>query len=195
MGLERLAIRGGVLLDAGVGPGNMSASAIGILSPQVVVGLDSSQKMLKETGKRLRETDLLLVRGVFEALPFRAEVFSATVCGFSLRDALDLEGALIEFRRVLSRRGKLLIVDVGKPDNPLARYIYGLYWRFVVPLLARVATRWTARSNPWSWLAITYKDLPQNNHLEEVIARSVGKIDRRDSYLGFVNLIIAERTE
>jgi demethylmenaquinone methyltransferase/2-methoxy-6-polyprenyl-1,4-benzoquinol methylase len=197
-GLKGISTKGGILLDAGIGPGNMSAAAIEILAPQAVVGLDPSPKMLretKETGKRLRGADLHLVRGIFETLPFRAGVFSAVVCGFSLRDALDLEGALSEFRRALSRRGKLLIIDIGKPDNPLARFIYKRYLRIIVPLLARVATRWMTKGNPWNWLALTYEDLPQNNRIEGIITHSFGKVDRRGSHFGFVNRIIAERAE
>jgi len=193
MGLERLTTGRGAILDAGIGPGNMSAAAIQTLSPRAIIGLDSSLKMLKEAHTSLKEADFL--QGVFESLPFKAGVLDAVLCGFSLRDALNLEESLIEFRRVLSERGELLVVDVGKPDNPLIRRTYELYWRFVVPLLARVAARWMARSNPWGWLVLTYRALPQNSRLRQTIACHFGKVDMRRSRFGLVNLIVAVRAE
>ncbi|MEM3737171.1 MAG: class I SAM-dependent methyltransferase [Candidatus Bathyarchaeia archaeon] len=197
IGLQILPIRGGVILDAGIGPGNMACAAAKILRPRIIIGLDPSIKMLKEAKEaswRCGEVDFHLVQGIFEALPFRAGVFDVALCGFALRDAIDLESSLAELSRSLSTRGRLLIIEIGKPDNPLARGVYRVYWRFIATLVARIAARWTARGNPWRWLAVTYDNLPQNRLLELMISRSL-KVDRKCSNFGFVNLVIAEKTE
>ena len=54
---------------------------------------------------------------VFEYMPFREGIFDAVLCGYSLRDSIHLQQAIKEMHRVLKVRGRLIIIDLGKPDN------------------------------------------------------------------------------
>jgi len=54
----------------------------------------------------------MLNNGRFEKIEYPDEFFDVVMCGFSLRDAYDLELSLKEINRVLKNDGKFLIIDL-----------------------------------------------------------------------------------
>jgi demethylmenaquinone methyltransferase/2-methoxy-6-polyprenyl-1,4-benzoquinol methylase len=111
-----------------------------------VVGLDFSQPMLgmalaKAKGQRPKfkvQTTPSFVQGDAQELPFRADSFAIVTMGYGLRNLADWESGLREMQRVTKPGGRILVLDFGKPNNPLWRGIYFGYLRFFVPLLGRV---------------------------------------------------------
>ncbi|MEM4294933.1 MAG: class I SAM-dependent methyltransferase [Candidatus Caldarchaeum sp.] len=122
------------VLDAGAGNGVFTTVMLE-QQPGVreVVMLDILPEMLSRSGSRWNTHPVL---GDFERTPFRDDVFDSVLMGFSLRDARDMKKALDEVRRVMTSNGKLVVVDLGKPDNRLKNIAISLYWRTVAPLLA-----------------------------------------------------------
>ncbi len=175
--LRDLALRrfqGGMMhlvLDAGVGPGNMAEKVLRLHGDASVVGLDGSRKMLRAAFKvrSKGEGRLELLQGVFERLPFKRAIFDLAVCGYSFRDAMDKRGSLKEFRRILKRNGRLLIIDVGKPDDPVLHSLMWVYMHFAVPLLASFFGRRGTWGNPWTWLSKTYDHLWRNSRFKDEI--------------------------
>ena len=82
------------------------------------------------------DSSIELSSGIFEYLPFRNNIFDAVLCGYSLRDAIHLKGAIIEFHRILKPNGRLLIVDLGKPDQAFLDALVSMYLRYVLGVLA-----------------------------------------------------------
>ncbi|NTW71400.1 MAG: class I SAM-dependent methyltransferase [Eubacteriaceae bacterium] len=74
------------------------------------VGIDSSEKMIKNAREEMKNGDFILGRG--ENLPFRDEIFQGVFaeCTLSLMD--DLDSTLKEVHRVLKNHGYLIITDV-----------------------------------------------------------------------------------
>lgn len=71
-----------LVLDAGVGPGTMSELLFSNQMKITIVGLDASVKLLGAAQRRFSERNhdsVHLVRGVFEALPFRDGCFQRLV--------------------------------------------------------------------------------------------------------------------
>src|SRR2546427_6959171 len=87
-----------IILDLGSGPGVM-ARAVEKAGGRPLL-LDVSRRMLGVSKYSAK------VQATFEHLPFRDETFNGIVCGFALRDSLDLTDALREVRRVLRREGR-----------------------------------------------------------------------------------------
>ena len=94
--------------------------------------------MLKNTGTFF-EVVPDMANGVFEHIPFRDGEFDAVLCGYSLRDAINLRIAISEIHRVLKNGGRFVIVDLGKPDKALVRFGVSLYLRAILPILALIA--------------------------------------------------------
>lgn len=159
-----MALRpGDMVLDAGCGPGVMSELALQLIRDLRITLLDPLDVMLDAAKSRVRSPFCIFTKGYFEDLAFPDGAFNVVMCGFSLRDAKNLDRALSEIQRVLKPEGKLLLVDLGKPDNPVMRWLTGGYWRILVPLMA--VARLGRTGLLYSALYKTYKRHPTNRQL------------------------------
>jgi demethylmenaquinone methyltransferase/2-methoxy-6-polyprenyl-1,4-benzoquinol methylase len=70
-------------------------------------------------------------------LPFNDEEFEALTIGYGLRNLACYETAILEMLRVLKPHGRLLVLDFGKPDNPIWRRVYFAYLAWFVPLFGK----------------------------------------------------------
>ena len=69
--------------------------------------------MLKNTSTYFEKSPDM-ANGVFEHIPFRDNEFDAVLCGYSLRDAINLRIAISEIHRVLEKRWKVCYCRFGK---------------------------------------------------------------------------------
>lgn len=114
-----------------------------------VIGLDFSEPMLAVAGQKLKALGAKIevsggppravrfLRGDAQHIPFPEASFDLVTISYGLRNLADWEAGLREMRRVLRPGGRVLVLDFGKPDNPLWRAIYFGYLRRFVPLLGR----------------------------------------------------------
>ncbi len=180
------------VLDSGTGPGSISVNLP--TQPALLVGLDYSLPLLKMGRSRASRMALEPVRGAFENLPFRDGSFDRVLTSFALRDALDMERTVAEYRRVLVAKGRLAFVDLGKPDNRLKRFGVSLYVCHLMPLLARIALGGRVRGNPWRMIVPTFDLLPLNKSFREILSRFFTITTWREYLAGAVVLAIAERS-
>ena len=109
----------------------------------LVVGLDFNRPMLAVAEKKCRRLRDGAPRPQFICgnalqIPFPDGSFEMVTIGYGLRNLTSCEAGLREMRRVAKPGGRLLVLDFGKPDNPLWRRIYFGYMKAFVPLLGRV---------------------------------------------------------
>lgn len=182
-----------LVLDAGCGPGNMSEIALDFANGiRGLIFLDASKSMLTVAKNRLMSVKPSAVVGLFESLPFRNGTFDVVMLGFSIRDAKNTGRAVSEFHRVLkSNGGRLIIVDLGKPDNILARCIIGGYWKFFVLLLAYLAI--SRLGLLYSALHITYWRLLRNSEFRSLLQSYFSKVNFKTKMAGMVVIIYAEQ--
>lgn len=102
----------------------------------LVCGLDFTAEMLGIAARKWPEPDW--VQGDAQNLPFPDQSFDIVTVGYGLRNLADWQRGVSEMRRVAKRGGRLLILDFGKPHNPLWRRIYFAYLRFAIPMHGRV---------------------------------------------------------
>jgi demethylmenaquinone methyltransferase/2-methoxy-6-polyprenyl-1,4-benzoquinol methylase len=81
---------------------------------------------------------LQFVRGDALRLPFAANTFDIITIGYGLRNLADWEAGLHEMHRVARKGGQLIVLEFGKPDQPLWRSLYFGYLRLFVPILGRI---------------------------------------------------------
>jgi demethylmenaquinone methyltransferase/2-methoxy-6-polyprenyl-1,4-benzoquinol methylase len=186
-----------LVLDAGVGPGTMSELLISNQNKIVVVGLDASVKLLTAAKRRFSERQpksVHLVRGVFEALPFRDGCFQRLVSAYAFRDSRDRETAIAEFARVSSEEAIFAIVDLGKPDNTLKRLPITIYVRFFIPLIAWLSKSRAVEGNPWKMIFPTYQALVTNGTLISSLKKYFPNVRMTAWGLGGVIVVIAQKT-
>ncbi len=180
---------GDKILDAGSGFGNMSKTASMLCNNDLEITLyDPLKPMLKNTS-RLFSVIPVLTCGVFEHIPFQDEKFDAVLCGYSLRDAISLKIAISEIHRVLKKGGRFVIVDLGKPNDPLIRYGVSFYLRAVLPMIALVAGGRLGLK--FATLYGTYRLWPQNKKLESMLLEKFSKVEFETSMLGGAIMVAA----
>ncbi|MEM1538382.1 MAG: class I SAM-dependent methyltransferase [Candidatus Nezhaarchaeales archaeon] len=172
LAVKLVAKRGLRVLDEGCGPGAMTAALIKECNPELVVCMDYSLKMVKPA----KGLGGQLVVGVFERAPFKPRAFDLVICGFSLRDAMDLGETIREQHRMLKPRGQVLVLDIMKPDRSIALKLYGFYWLIIAPLLVAPLTLHVG--GPIKYLALyeSYRRLPTISSLKAMYRRLFKKV-------------------
>ena len=177
------------VLDAGSGFGNMSKTALGLTGGSATVTLyDPLVPMLRNTGGHFDDVPGM-VSGVFESIPFRDGEFDAVMCGYSLRDAISLEAAISEIHRVLRDGGRMVIVDLGKPDCMLVRAGVSAYLRCVLPVLALAAGGRLGLK--FGTLYGTFKRWPRNGELERLLLERFSRVEFEKDLMGGAIMVAA----
>lgn len=103
-------------------------------------GLDFSEKMLEVAKSRLQNSNpepqnLKFLQGDAQQLPFPDNSFDAVTMGYGLRNLASWEKGLAEMFRVAKPGGRIVILEFGKPENPLWRKLYFTHLSCSVPLI------------------------------------------------------------
>jgi demethylmenaquinone methyltransferase/2-methoxy-6-polyprenyl-1,4-benzoquinol methylase len=108
------------------------------------MGLDFSEAMLRVARKRAERSPKSQGRsptflwGDAQEVPFPDGSFDVVTMSYGLRNLANWEHGLTEMGRVAKRGGRLLVLDFGKPDNPVWRALYFGYLRLCVPVFGQV---------------------------------------------------------
>jgi SAM-dependent methyltransferase len=124
------------VLDVGCGTGRYTA-LIQARTGRPIVGLDPAAGMLKGAKERAHEmgTELLLVRGRGERMPFRDDAFDAATLFLVVHHVEDLDALCGELARVLSPGGRVLF-QTRSHDEIRGSYI-GMFPGVLEIVLAR----------------------------------------------------------
>lgn len=193
---RRNGIRGAVnnyntVLDAGSGFGNMSKTAMELCSNLSVVMYDPLLPMLRNT-LNMFETVPDMANGIFEHLPFRDKTFDAVMCGYSLRDAINLRVAVGELYRVTKEGGRLIVVDLGKPDNVIIRGGVSFYLRTILPVLALMAGGRLGLK--FAALYDTYKKWPTSKSLKGILLEKYDSVQFQKGMMGGAVMVVAYKS-
>ena len=111
------------------------------------------------------------------------------MCGYSLRDAIELDNAIDELYRVLKTDGRLVIVDLGKPDNIIIRLFISMYLKYFLALLAfSIAGK---KGIPFRTLYGTFLRWPKNNDLNRILSKNFSKIEFKKKLFGGAIVVVA----
>lgn len=110
-----------------------------------VVGVDFTPAMLERARKRSerlpehRRPRYELADAM--ALPFADQSFNVVSIAFGIRNVSAPPRALAEFRRVLRPAGRLVVLEFGRPRNPVVRVANDVYCRTIMPWTAGLVAR------------------------------------------------------
>ncbi|MEO6651186.1 MAG: ubiquinone/menaquinone biosynthesis methyltransferase [Ilumatobacteraceae bacterium] len=117
---------GSLVLDLASGTGDL---CIDLREAGLVpISMDLSYGMLAadRSGATRAQADIL-------NLPVRDEAVDGVTCGFALRNLLELPAFFSELARVVHPGGRIALLDVGIPKNPVIRFGNGIYFGKIVP--------------------------------------------------------------
>jgi demethylmenaquinone methyltransferase/2-methoxy-6-polyprenyl-1,4-benzoquinol methylase len=191
-GIRGRVMPGNIVLDAGSGYGNMSRVALAEAGDDVqIVMYDPIPEMLANVKSYLPEgnASLLPSSGIFEFMPFRDDTFDAVMCGYSLRDAIQLKQAIAEMHRVLKAGGRLIIVDLGKPDGSLAKAMVSFYLKYFLGVFAYLAAGRAGLK--FRTLYGTYLRWPRNSELDAMLKEKFSRVQFDKGMMGGAVIIAA----
>ena len=103
----------------------------------VVTGVDISEGMMVIGREKIRKSGVSaeLSTADCEALPYPDDAFDRISVGFGVRNFEHLEIGLREMFRVLCPDGKLVVLELSVPSNPVIRWCYKLYFLKILPAI------------------------------------------------------------
>lgn len=127
--LASLALpHGSVVLDLACGTGDLCG---GLRSAGLrPIGVDMSFGMLAAS-----RVEAPLVQGDALCLPVADGVVDGVTCGFALRNFRELGPFFAELGRVVRPAGRIALLEVAEPVNPVLRWGHGIYFGKVVPVI------------------------------------------------------------
>ena len=117
---------GAVVLDLAAGTGDL---CIDLREAGIVpISVDLSYGMLAADRSGAPRTQADILR-----LPVPDGSVDGVTCGFALRNLTDLNAFFVELARVVRPGGRIALLDVGVPKNPIIRAGNGVYFGKIVP--------------------------------------------------------------
>jgi demethylmenaquinone methyltransferase/2-methoxy-6-polyprenyl-1,4-benzoquinol methylase len=155
-------------LDVCCGTGDLALALRRRIGPDGrVVGCDFSEPMLELARKKSGEESLAVEFGWADALdlPYGDASFDAVTVGFGARNLADLGRGIAEMARVLRPGGRLVILEITRPQRePLASF-YSLWFDRLVPVLGSLA----GDQDAYSYLPESVRSFPEPDALAGMI--------------------------
>lgn len=92
------------------------------------ISIDFSFGMLANDRSKAPRTQADILR-----LPVPFQSVDGVICGFALRNLVDLDIFFEECARVIRPGGRIALLDVGIPHNPIIRFGNNIYFGKIVP--------------------------------------------------------------
>lgn len=174
---------GSRVVDLACGTGDMCRDLV--RADYRPVGADLSYGMLAAA-----RTSAPLVNADALAMPFADGAVDGLTCGFALRNFVALAPMLAETARIVRPGGRISLLEVSTPTNPVLRFGHGIYFGHVVPRLGALLSDGDA----YRYLPKSVAYLPSTEQLLAMVA-AVGftDIDRTELTGGISQLITATR--
>ena len=174
---------GAVVVDLACGTGDLAADLAerGL----VPIGADLSFGMLAAAPRRFAR-----IQSDGAALPLPDASVDGVTCGFALRNFTDLRATFAEMARVVRPGGRIALLEVATPPNPVLRFGHGIYFGQVVPRIGAALSDGDA----YRYLPRSVAYLPEPDEmLEQLRAAGFADVQRTLLSVGISQLITATR--
>ena len=125
------------------------------------IGIDLSWGMLAAS-----RTEVPLIHGDALSTSLPDHSMDGITCGFALRNLEALDPFLTEITRILRPGGRMALLEVDRPTNPVLRFGHGLYFNRVVPWVGGLLSDRDA----YQYLPLSVAYLPDQAELLALIA-------------------------
>jgi demethylmenaquinone methyltransferase / 2-methoxy-6-polyprenyl-1,4-benzoquinol methylase len=160
------------ILDVATGTGDLAIAAIK-LNPGKITGIDISQKMLAIGKEKILKKGLAgritLMTGDSENIPFPDSVFDVAMVAFGVRNFSDPVKGLSEMRRVIRKRGMILVLEFSKPTHFPFRTVYNFYFKNILPFFGNLFSK---DKSAYSYLPDSVMKFPDNEEFLKLLKQA-----------------------
>ncbi|MCD4719755.1 MAG: bifunctional demethylmenaquinone methyltransferase/2-methoxy-6-polyprenyl-1,4-benzoquinol methylase UbiE [Desulfobacula sp.] len=114
-----------------------------------IFGLDFSFGMLRFGKQKLLKKNINLLNANALNLPFKHHIFDAVFIAFGIRNIMDRQKAIKAFFNVLTKGGRLAVLELTTPEKGIFRSLYLLYFQKILPILGSFFSK---DNNAYSYL-------------------------------------------
>ena len=158
-----------------------------------ITGLDFSFGMLCLGQKKLKKTQdpgISLVNGDALALPVRPGLFDAIFIAFGIRNIMNREKAVQQFKTALKPGGRLVILELTPPSKGLLRRLYLAYFKGILPLIGRFFSK---HGNAYSYLPESVMKFPDPVSFSKMMAaQGFSGVRYKEMTFGIVTLFVGK---
>jgi demethylmenaquinone methyltransferase/2-methoxy-6-polyprenyl-1,4-benzoquinol methylase len=175
--------KGATVMDLASGTGDLCVELTARGYRPVSVDLSMGMLAADRSGVPRIQADVL-------RLPFGRGSVAGATCGFALRNLVELDPFFAELARVLPPGGRIALLEVATPPNPLLRAGHRAYFGSVVPLVGGLLSN----SAAYRYLPRSVAYLPPPDELlARLAAAGFLDVDRRLLSAGITQLVTATR--
>ena len=174
---------GSSVLDLASGTGDMCIDLADAGLRPVSMDLSFGMLAADRSGAPRVQTDIL-------RLPTAGASVDGVTCGFALRNLLDLGDFFTELARVVRPGGRIALLDVSTPPNPVLRFGNDIYFGKIVPKIGAALSDGAA----YAYLPKSVAYLPEPDVMRSMLA-AAGFSDATHRQLsgGLTQLMVATR--
>ena len=166
------------VLDVACGTGDFSIAIAKAIGNGKVIGVDISKEMLEVMRRKVLKNNLECIIsqevGDGEDLRFPEDSFDRVVNAFGIRNFEDRDKGLKEALRVLKPGGRLVILELSRPQNRIIRWFYDLYFLNILP---KIGGKVSGDKKAYMYLPASVKAFPGKKEFMEQMRKA-----------GFVNI-------
>lgn len=161
------------LLDVATGTADMAIMAAKSLGPEIITGIDLSEKMLEAGRKKIEKqqlaTKIELVAGDGETIKFADNSFDGVMVAFGVRNFENLEEGLSEMLRVLKPGARLVVLEFSKPVIPGIKTLYNFYMGVLAPQMAKLFRQ---DKKAYKYLNDSARAFPDRKEFEKILQKT-----------------------
>ncbi|WP_417909872.1 ubiquinone/menaquinone biosynthesis methyltransferase [Candidatus Electronema sp. PJ] len=185
----------GPVLDLCAGTMPLSLELTRQAKERTVLAVDFCEGMLRAGLRNLpidqRAARIFPVCGDGEYIPAPSNTFWGCTVGFGVRNLADTRQGLAEMHRVLRPGGRLLILELSRPANPLVKPIYNCYLHYMLP---RIASLCAGHRQAYEYLASSIASFYEPTELLAMMRETgFANVQRRQLSLGIVSIYIGNK--
>ncbi len=183
------------VLDAATGTGDLALAiakeARSRGGSADILGLDFNEDMLNVAKEKIARSgfQIELVVGNTQSMNLDGSSFDVVTTGFALRNFDNLKSFVEESYRVLRPGGRIVFLDVARPDVALSR-LFQFYYFKIVPVIV-VGTRYSPEAYQYLFNSLWIFD--KNNALELVKRAGFRNANIKNLSLGAAFMIVATK--
>lgn len=185
------------VIDLATGTGDVAFALSKCFPEAEITGCDLSGRMLAiaEEKKKELDTDARHLLSFEQAdcmkLPYAEESFDLATIAYGVRNFENLRNGLEGIFRILKPGGRLMILELSRPENLILRTGYDFYSRLLIPIAGRLAS---GDNRAYKYLPQSIKAMPPRSGMKKIL-ESVGfrNVRFKSLTMGVVTIYIAEK--